>query len=245
VANVAIASAVAAVTLTSGAIFPRLIDSEAVGAVHFQFGDYEKAREPFATRMGLFDPRVVQTHWIENLAAVELAQGNAARAQRLYERAFARAPDDAYRANRLAVATALAGDAEAARATLDRAAADDPPPELLANRGALHAIAGNREDAEADLRRALERAPRMLPAWRNLAVVLDASGRRDEALAARRRADALACRAPRHYPYGLGTGEIVETLIGARWLLKLEDGQLALAQPADFRRRCRAEEAPR
>ena len=149
---------------------------------------------------------------------------------------------EAGRANRLAVATALAGEPEAARALLDRAGGDAPPPELLANRGALHAISGNRQDAEADLRRAVERAPRMLPVWRNLAAVLEASGRRDEAVAVRHRADAFACQAPRHYPYGLGTGEIVETRIGGRWLLKLEDGQLALARPADFRRRCDGEE---
>jgi tetratricopeptide (TPR) repeat protein len=238
VAGVAIASAVAAVIFTAGAIFPRLIDSEFVGAVHFQVGDYEKARKPYSLRMGLFGARG-QTHWIENLAAVELARGNAALAQRLYARAAARHPGDPYRANRLAVAMALAGDPAAAAAELDRASADDPLPELLANRGALRALAGDRSGAETDLREAVARTPRLVPAWWNLAAVLDSEGRAEDAAAARRQADAMVCRAPRDYPYGLGTGELLDTLVVSRWLLKLEDGGLAPALPTDFRRRCR------
>jgi tetratricopeptide (TPR) repeat protein len=180
--------------------------------------------------------------WLDNLAAVELADGYPKRARRLYQRAVALARSagrsDPYRDGRLAVATALDGDPEAALRLLDQALASERGAELLANRGAIRAALGEFAAAEEDLLAALDASPAMVPAWRNLAAVLE--GRGERAGSARGRAAREACRGPRGYPYGLGTGEILEWGVGRRWLLLLEGAGLRAALPADYRNACRA-----
>jgi tetratricopeptide (TPR) repeat protein len=151
------------------------------------------------------------------------------------ERAAGRRNDE--RLSQLAAATALDGDTSAALALFDEILASQRLAEPLANRGALRAARGDLAGAEADLRDALETNPEMVPAWRNLARVLERSGREYEAREARARASRQACRAPRGYPYGLGTGEVLEWGVGRRWLLLWEQGREAPAQRGGAERR--------
>ena len=79
---------------------------------------------------------------------------------------------------------------------------------------------------------------RQLPAWLNLAQLLERTGREPEARRVRARAAEEACRPPRRYPYGVGTGEVLEWGVARRGLLLLERDSLQLAPPSFFRRRC-------
>jgi len=68
------------------------------------------------------------------------------------------------------------------------------------------AAAGELEAAEAELQQASSLDPDLAPAWHNLAVVLERSGRADAAAAARREWQRAAHAPPRGYPYGVGVG---------------------------------------
>jgi tetratricopeptide (TPR) repeat protein len=224
---------------TDGLVLPRRADAPATGAVRFYFGELDDARRVYGRLVG---GAAYPVPWLDNLAGVELADGNADLARRLYARAVeierASGRGDPYRRGRLAVSTALAGDARAAREILDELLAEQPLPELLANRGAVRAALGDLSGARLDLVEALGGAPAQLPAWRNLAEVLERLGLPEQAEAARRRGRAERCRAPRGYPYGLGTGEVLEWGVARRGLLLLEGDGLRLAPPSFFRRSC-------
>jgi tetratricopeptide (TPR) repeat protein len=221
-----------------GALLPRRADAPATGAVHFYFGEYEPAGRVYGR---MLEGAPYKVPWLDNLAAVELADGQPRRARKLYARAeaLARAVGraDPQRQGRLAVAVALDGDPRDSRRLLDEALAELPLAELLANRGAVRAALGEPAEAERDLRAALEANPEMVPAWQNLARLLERSGSALEAESARRRAAEQACRGPRGYPYGVGTGEILEWGVGRRWLLLLEQGREAPAQRGEAERR--------
>jgi len=224
----AVVSLAACLVGAEGALLPRRADAPATGAVRFYFGEYEQARRVYGR---MLEGAPYKVPWLDNLAAVELADGQPRRARELYARAesLARAArrGDAQRRGRLAVAIALDGDPREARRLLDEALEQEPRAELLANRGAVSAALGEPAEAERDLRAALEANPEMVPAWLNLARVLERSGRPAEARRARRRAARQACRGPRGYAYGVGTGEILEWGVGRRWLLLLEPGREA------------------
>jgi len=230
-------SALAAVVALEGAILPRRADAPATGAVRFYFGEYEAASRVYGR---LIAGAGYKAPWLDNLAAVTLLDGHPDRARRLYARAVATGLPDPYRRGRLAVATALDGDLGAARAELDAALAEQRLPEPLANRGAVRALLGDLAGAEADLRDALALSSAMVPAWRNLGLVLARAGRPQDAERARRRARREACTAPRGHPYGVGTGEVLEWGIGRRWLLLLEGDRLRAAAPSFYRDMCAA-----
>jgi tetratricopeptide (TPR) repeat protein len=99
------------------------------------------------------------------------------------------------------------------------------------NRGAVRAVLGELAAARADLRRAVSLEPELVPAWHNLAVVLEQSGRAVAAAAARDQQRRAADSAPRGYPYGVGVGLLEPD---PRPLLWLDGGSLYLAQ-APFR----------
>jgi tetratricopeptide (TPR) repeat protein len=139
----------------------------------------------------------------------------------------------------VAVATALAGDVTAAAAQLDELLASGELVELRANRGALRAASGDMALAEAERRAALDANPELVPAWANLARVLEVQGRGEEAARAWSSAREQACRTPRRYPHGLGTGEVLEWGIGRRALLLWEDDGLRLADLDFHRNDCR------
>ncbi len=225
-------TAVAAAAIWSsaeGAALPRRADAPAMGAVHFTFGEYGAARRLYQ-RLAGGAPGAVP--WLENLAAVELADGNPALAAALYARAAALAgAADAQRLSRRAVALALAGELDAARALLGSALEAGPVAELQANRGAIRAAAGD-ADAGSDLRAALEASPELTPAAYSLAQLPGAPP------ALLERAVAAACRPPRGHPYGVGSGEILEWGVGRRPLLWLDAGRVRLADPLFFRSAC-------
>lgn len=233
------AAAGAAVVGTSGVVVPRRRDAPAAGAVHYYFGEYSRARRVYAPYLA---ETAYKPPWLENLAAVELAEGHPDRARRLYARAVELADrsgrSDPRRAAHLAVAASLEGDLEAARALLDPILAAEALAEPMANRGAIRAAQGDLAGAEVDLRAALELEPALVPAWRNLAFVLEREGRRAEAERARARAGRQACLPPRRYPYGVGTGEILEWGVGRRPLLLLDDAGLRPALPDFYRQMC-------
>jgi len=235
----AVASLAACVVGAEGVLLPRRADAPATGAVRFYFGEYEQARRVYGR---MIEGAPYKVPWLDNLAAVELADGEPARARKLYARAESLAGPagraDPQRRARLAVAVALDGDAQEARRLLDEALEKAPLAELLANRGAVRAVLGELAEAERDLRAALEANPEMVPAWINLARLLERSGRAAEAERAWRRAAEQACRGPRGYPYGVGTGEILEWGVGRRWLLLWDGAALRAALPAFYREAC-------
>jgi tetratricopeptide (TPR) repeat protein len=230
-------SAAAAVVALEGVVLPRRADAPAAGALRFHFGEYEAARRVYGR---LIAGSRYKAAWLENLAAVDLLDGHPERARRLYARAVETGLPDPRRRGRLAVAAALDGDPEAALAELDAALAENRFPELLANRGAVRAHLGDLAGAESDLRAALDLSPAIVPAWRNLAVVLARAGRVADGGRAGERAAREACTGPRGYPYGLGTGEVLEWGIGRRWLLLLEEDRLRAAAPSFYRGMCAA-----
>jgi len=235
---VAVATASSAVA-TVGLVLPRRADAPAMGAVHFYFGEFEPARRIYGRLIG---GARYPVPWLDNLAAVEIADGNASLGRRLLSRAVelerAAGRDDPYRRGRLAVATAVDGDLAAARALLDEVIAGQPLPELLANRGVIRAQLGDLPGAEADLTLALAGEPAQVPAWLALARVRGARGREDEAREARAEAQHWACVAPRRYPYGVGTGEVLEWGIARRPLLLWDGDGLRIAPSDFFRRAC-------
>jgi tetratricopeptide (TPR) repeat protein len=222
----------------SGVVRPRRADAPATAAVHFYFGEYDEARGIYGR---LISGSAHPVPWLDNLAAVELASGRPERAQRLYARAVAieRAAgrEDGYRRGQLAVALALAGASDAALEELDAALLEQELPELRANRGAIQAARGDWTSAESELRRALVEDEGLVPAWLNLAVVQARAGR-PEAAVARARAARLACTPPRGFPFGVGTGEVLEWGVGRRWLLLLDERGLRVALPEFFQRAC-------
>lgn len=121
----------------------------------------------------------------ELLAKIALARGDVAGARQEIEAALAAAP------HRVATLIALAhvekqqGNWTATLATLDRALAESPNPPrgLQSDRGEalLHLQRG--PEAEEAYRKEVERHPDDVQAWGNLAVILAAQGRRDEARA--------------------------------------------------------------
>jgi tetratricopeptide (TPR) repeat protein len=210
-----------------------------MGPVHYYFGEYDDARRIYAR---LISGSRYAVAWLDNLAAVELAAGQRDRARRYYARAVS-IERSAGRSNperwgQLAASLALEGDLDRAREELDAALAVATLPELLANRGAIRALQGDLEGAEVDLRSALTLAPEQVPAWENLAWVLDRAGHQRLAAGARARASTRACRAPRAYPYGVGTGEVLEWGVGRRLLLRIEGDDLVPALPAYYRQAC-------
>jgi len=225
---------------TDGAVLERRADAPASGAVRFYFGEYDEARKVYGR---LIAGSGYPVAWIENLAAVELADGRAEAALALYRRAddlarAARRPDPRRRV-RLAVATALAGDLAGGIAQLESIPGDASLPEAAVDRGAMRFASGDVVGAEADLRAGLAVAPEMLVAWVDLVALLEATGRSALADAERGRALDRACSGIRGYPYGIGTGEVLEWGVGRRPLLRIDGDGLALALPAFYRGACR------
>jgi hypothetical protein len=93
-------------------------------------------------------------------------------------------------------------------------------------------------DAERELRAALAQEPSMRPAWLVLARVLERQGRDADARAARDAEAHEARRAPRGYPYGVGTGEVLEWGVARRPLLLWDGEGLRVAPPRAFARGC-------
>ncbi len=234
--GVAVAASAVAVV---GFVLPRRADAPAMGALHFHFGELDAARRIYGR---LIAGARYPVPWLDNLAAVEIAAGNPDLGRRLLARAVELEGQagryDPYRRGRLAVALALDSDLAGARALLDEVLASHPLPELQANRGAIRARQGDLVGAEADLALALAGEPAQVPAWLDLARVLEARGRAGEAEQARAEAAHWACVAPRRYPYGVGTGEVLEWGVARRPLLLWEGEGLRVAPPAFFRRSC-------
>jgi tetratricopeptide (TPR) repeat protein len=228
VSAVALAAAAAALVYSVGPVHPRREHNGAIGAVYFHMGDYAAARRLYEGRLARAPSSI---RWLEGLAAVELAAGEAGRAGELYARAMELDLGDPHRLVRLGVAAALAGDLPGAREHLSAAVARGAGAVARANRGAVLAAVGELEAAEADLRQASSLDPDLAPAWHNLAVVLERSGRVDEAEPLRREWRRAAHAPPRGYPYGVGVGLLHP---GMRPLLWLDGDTLRLAR-APFR----------
>jgi hypothetical protein len=203
-ATVALAAFASAFAYTRGVGLPRHGDDAQMAAVRAHFGDCAGARAIYrrelgAGERGATDPqRLARRVWLpEALAALELAAGRPAAARELdRERVAGAVPQPGLGA----------GDPSAARQLLDRALAEQVAPELLANRAALRARAGELEAASADLEQALELSPQLVPALHTRAWILERRGARSEAEAARRRAQDAARFPPRDFPYGVGDG---------------------------------------
>jgi tetratricopeptide (TPR) repeat protein len=135
---------------------------------------YRKILELFPERTQLW----------KNIAELEMARGSAEEAARAY-REFLRAhPDRADALQNLAVLDLRAGRLEEARGRLEAAIKAAPSADLYYNLGNVHLKAANYVLALASYRRALEYAPGHEEARFNLALALERSGRRAEAVAA-------------------------------------------------------------
>lgn len=100
--------------------------------------------------------------------------------------------DEQYRLDR-ASACELAGDFGCARATLDRALADDHDnPLILLRRGVVEAEQHDNAAAELDFTRAAEISPKSPEPWRDLAILYDQEGKQQQANAAQQQAQALS-----------------------------------------------------
>jgi hypothetical protein len=233
----AIAAGACAVAIP-GVGLPRRADSPAAGPVHFYFAEYDQARRVFGHYSQSPQPLI----FLDALAGVDLAAGNPARAHALYGRALSISRslgiDAPYRTGRLAVALALDGKLDEALDRFDEELEEQSLPALLANRGAVRALAGDRAGAMVDLRAATESAPEMVPAWLNLAALQHGEGFPEDARRSRENASRVACEGPRGHPYGVGTGEVLQWGVGARWLLLLDGSQLSLALPAFYHDAC-------
>jgi tetratricopeptide (TPR) repeat protein len=230
----------AAAVGSEGLVLPRRADAPAMGAVYYYFGEYDAARRIYA-RLAAGAPYPVP--WLDNLAAVELAAGRSERATALAARAVALEDPvrigHAYRRGQQALALAVAGERVAAARILDEVLAGRELPELRANRGALALAEGDAAAAERHLTAALSINPELVTAWLHLARAREQLTRSAGAEAARREALSAACRPPRRYPHGLGTGEVLEWGVGRRGLLWLDGDALRVAGPGYFRDACR------
>ncbi len=224
VSAVVLSAAAAAFVYSVGPVHPRREHNGVIGVVHFLMGDYAAARRLYQGRLARAPNSI---RWLESLAAAELAAGEAGRAGELYARAMELDPSDPYRLVRLGAAAALAGELPAAREHLGAAVALGAGAVARANRGAVLAVSGDFEAAEADLRQASSLGAYLAPAWHSLAVVLERSGRVDEAAAARQEWRRAAHAPPRGYPYGVGVGLLYP---GMRPLLWLDGDALRLAR---------------
>jgi tetratricopeptide (TPR) repeat protein len=110
--------------------------------------------------------------------------------------------------------------------------------ELLVNRAALRTREGDGSGAETDLRAAIDLAPALPPAWANLAVVLEQSGRKADAAQARARFEQIKDQPPRGFPYGVGNGFLYDSGAGQHFMLMLgREGELSLYRPPRARNR--------
>ena len=242
VGSVTAAAVAAVVAYTPGLALPRAEESVQMAAVRSHFGDWGGARAIYRRELDLAlagQGEQLNPFWAWGmLAAVELTSGRADEARALYAESFHSRPvgtggggilgrASPYAVNRLAVATALAGDRVEARRLLDAALDEARVAELLQNRAALRALDGDLSAAESELREVVEFEPQLAPALGNLAWVLE---RRGEAGAAAFRDEARRAsrRPPRGYPYGVGDGRGLNTQI---FMLELRGGDLALYRP--------------
>ena len=192
-------------------------------AVRAWFGEHDLARRDFEALPARFPPShggASGRH--EVLGGFALLTGDWDRARTQYRASVEAAGEiGPYSTNRLAVASALAGDTLGALELLDRALSHATVAELLVNRAALRAQLGQLSKAERDLRTALELDPSLPPAWENLAFVLERSGEITESRAARTHAAEAEASAPRGFPHGVGNGYIWGAGRGQRWLLSI------------------------
>jgi tetratricopeptide (TPR) repeat protein len=244
------AAAASAFVYTPGLGLPPAPESVQMAPVRSHFGDWEGARALYRRELeAALRPEPADARGRPNpfwawgmLAGVELLAGRASEARALYAESFRHRPPGSEEGavlgrasptvvNRLAVATALAGDPAEARRLLDAALAVERLPELLVNRAALRALAGDLDGAEAELREALSEIPGLAPGLHNLARVRASRGDPSAgALLEEARRAALA--APRGYPYGIGDGRGLNTQL---FMLELQGGALALYRPGRAR----------
>lgn len=110
------------------------------------------------------------------LALLRESRGQRNEAVALLHSALGRQPDDALLHNTLGVVQANAGEAEAARASFERAFALDPQSAACENLARMRLDAGDRAGARALFADALQRAPHCLQARLRLAGLLRAAG---------------------------------------------------------------------
>ena len=168
--------------------------------------DAEQARQQAASAVQC-DPGSVRALAVQGQAWLYAAQ-DADGAQECYAQALSARPDDALALALQAELRALQGLGAAALELAERALASlplEPMRYLFDGIGALAAlVAGETRTALACARRAVERNPHYLPAWRTLVVAQVLEGRLDEA---RHTAARLAARQP-----GSGTSSWAQPL---------------------------------
>lgn len=226
---VACAGAASAAVFTSGLLFPMERDHADVYALRSYFGDADAARAWFT------DPALRDMRWaIEEMAAIELAHGDAHAARALLRRVAGEVTTPRF-VNALAVATALDGGARQALRMWDGLLGAVEMPEARINRALVRMQAGDLDGARRDLDAARARAPEVVALALATAELERRAGDGDAARAARARAEGLARSAPRGYPHGVGDGELRYPVEGDRWLLVADGDALALWRPARSR----------
>ncbi|NRA02439.1 MAG: hypothetical protein HRU00_07540 [Myxococcales bacterium] len=192
IAGIVLMAVVCAPVFTTNLIFPTREDSIERPGVEVFFGERPAVRWPKGTIRSL-------------------------------ERAMYTSPSRTpFSAGRVALAYAYASRFDDALRVLDQALITRPEPELLATRGALLAGQGRLDEAERDLRSALEGNPTLPPAWASLAYVL---GRQGSPQAPEVQATARRMRewVPRGFPYGAGNGHVARPADSDRWMLEIDE----------------------
>ena len=207
IAGIVLMAVVCAPIFTTNLVFPARDDSKERPGVEVFFGERPAVRWP---------------------------QGTVRSLERAMHKSRSRTP---FSAARVALAYAYASRFDDAQRVLDEALTVSTEPELLATRGALLAGNGRLDDAERDLRLALELNPTLPPAWISLAWVLAqrASPQAPEVEATARR---MRDWVPRGFPYGAGSGHISRVADSDRWMLVIEEPDgLRLYRPPRARTR--------
>ncbi len=215
-------------TQTNGLVLPALPNGISLPLVHAALGEHQLAREQLDRRAHATDS--------VNRADLAMLEGRPEIARELYLAGGPAEPNEPVVWNALGAANAMLGELRWAMLDFETAIAGGLLEVALVNRGVVHAMIDDLGKAEQDLRRALEIDPRLIPAWHNLAEVLERAEQPLEAERARTTAHGLVGTPPRGYVYGVpnGLGQGPTGTLGTRWMLWLDGRDLRLAR-APFR----------
>ncbi|MFP8878986.1 MAG: sulfatase-like hydrolase/transferase [Myxococcota bacterium] len=227
---VVVIAAVGLVNDSSGLVLPKLPPGSSLPLVYVAFDEREAARRLLEISVA-YPTRTTYTG-TDNLADLEMIEGRPGNARRFYLSGGVAERNQPERWNALGAANALLGKTRWALVAFENAIEGGQIEVGLVNRGVVHAMDGDLDQAETDLRKALEIDPLLIPAWHNLAEVLDRADRPLESERAAANSRSLVGTPPRGFAYGIphGLGHEPSRTLGIRWMLWLDGRDVQLAR---------------